>query len=51
MDNLLEQINSPDDLKKLTVLQLPALADQIRQYILSSLCKTGGHLASNLGVV
>ena len=51
MDNLLEQINSPDDLKKLTVPQLPALADQIRQYILSSLCKTGGHLASNLGVV
>jgi 1-deoxy-D-xylulose-5-phosphate synthase len=51
MDNLLEQINCPDDLKKLTVPQLPALADQIRQYILSSLCKTGGHLASNLGVV
>ena len=51
MDNLLEKINSPDDLKKLTVGELPALSEEIRQFILSSLSKTGGHLASNLGII
>ena len=51
MGNLLEQVNTPDDLKKLTVDQLKTLADDIRQLILSSVSKTGGHLASNLGVV
>ncbi|MFQ6035420.1 MAG: 1-deoxy-D-xylulose-5-phosphate synthase [Sedimentisphaerales bacterium] len=51
MDKLLEQINSPDDLKKLQLPQLQALADEIRQFVLSTVSKTGGHLASNLGVV
>ncbi len=51
MSNFLEQINSPDDLKKLSVPQLQALADEIRQFILNSVSKTGGHLASNLGIV
>ena len=51
MGKLLEQINSPDDLKKLALPQLRALADEIRQFILSSVSKSGGHLASNLGVV
>jgi 1-deoxy-D-xylulose-5-phosphate synthase len=51
MDKLLEQINSPDDLKKLAVTQLPQLSEEIRQFILSSISKTGGHLASNLGIV
>ena len=51
MNGLLEQINSPDDLKKLSVHQIEAVADQIRQLILASVSKTGGHLASNLGVV
>jgi 1-deoxy-D-xylulose-5-phosphate synthase len=51
MNNLLEQINSPDDLKKLSVGQLKTLADEIRRFILNSVSKTGGHLASNLGVV
>ena len=51
MSNLLEQINSPDDLKQLSVAQLKALAEEIRQFILSSVSRTGGHLASNLGVV
>ncbi len=51
MGNLLEQVNTPDDLKKLTVDQLKTLADDIRQLILSSVSKTGGHLARNLGVV
>jgi len=51
MAELLEQINSPADLKKLPVQQLNALADEIRRFILSSVAQTGGHLASNLGVV
>jgi len=50
-EGLLEQINSPDDLKKLSAGQLKALADEIRQLIINSVGKTGGHLASNLGVV
>jgi 1-deoxy-D-xylulose-5-phosphate synthase len=51
MAELLEQINSPDDLKELSVSQLNDLADEIRRFILSSVAQTGGHLASNLGVV
>ena len=51
MSELLETINSPDDLKKLAVGQLPGLADEIRRFILGSVSRTGGHLASNLGVV
>ncbi|MBH8601668.1 1-deoxy-D-xylulose-5-phosphate synthase [Thermoactinomyces sp. CICC 23799] len=47
----LEQINSPDELKKLPVEELPKLADEIRRFLIESLSKTGGHLASNLGVV
>jgi len=51
MGELLEQVNSPADLRDLPVPQLKALAEEIRQFILASLSKTGGHLASNLGVV
>ena len=51
MEKLLEQIESPADLKKLSVRQMTGLADEIRQFILTSVSKTGGHLASNLGVV
>jgi 1-deoxy-D-xylulose-5-phosphate synthase len=48
---LLEQIQSPEDLKGLSVDQLPTLAQEIRDFLIESLSKTGGHLASNLGVV
>ncbi len=51
MANLLEQIDNPDDLKKLSLNQLKTLADEIRSFILASVSKTGGHLASNLGAV
>ncbi|MEK4799079.1 1-deoxy-D-xylulose-5-phosphate synthase [Thermoactinomyces sp. FSL K6-2592] len=47
----LEQINSPDELKKLPVEELPKLAEEISRFLIESLSKTGGHLASNLGVV
>ena len=48
---LLEQINSPEDLKRLPREQLVELAAEIRRFLLQSLAVTGGHLGSNLGVV
>ena len=47
----LDSINYPDDLRKLTREELPPLADELRQFILDSVSKTGGHLSSNLGTV
>jgi len=51
MSKFLDQINSPADVKRLSVPELKVLAEEIRQFILDSVSKTGGHLASNLGVV
>jgi 1-deoxy-D-xylulose-5-phosphate synthase len=45
MGQLLEQVNSPADVKKLSVPQLKTLADEIRQFILDSVSKTGVTLA------
>ena len=47
----LEKINSPEDLKKLGIDKLDTLAAEIRQFLVDSVSHTGGHLASNLGVV
>src|ERR1700739_887892 len=51
MAQLLSSINSPLDVKKLTVPQLEILAEEIREELISVLSKTGGHLGPNLGVV
>ena len=51
MCNYLDKINSPEDLKKLNINEMEELADEIRQFLIKSISKTGGHLASNLGVV
>lgn len=48
---LLETITSPADLKKLKPEQLPALANEVRQFLLETVSVTGGHLGSNLGTV
>ncbi len=48
---LLDQINSPDDLKGLSFDQLRTLAGEIRTYLTQTVAKTGGHLAPSLGVV
>src|SRR6266568_5364899 len=48
---LLETINDPSDLKHLSGEQLVALAGEIRQFLLDTVSRTGGHLASNLGCV
>ena len=49
--NLLEKINDPSDLRKLARNQLTPLAHELRQFLLESVSKTGGHLSSNLGTV
>ena len=51
MSKLLGQIDSPQDLKKLSVEELPLLAREIRDTLLETISETGGHLSSNLGVV
>lgn len=51
MTKLLETINGPEDLQTLTLEQLAQLAEEIRDVITHSVSRTGGHLASNLGVV
>jgi len=51
MTKLLEQIDHPIDIKKLDREELEKLCDEIREKILSTVSKNGGHLASNLGVV
>ena len=51
MKKLLDNINSPGDLKKIPVGDLPALAAEIREKIINVVSKTGGHLASSLGAV
>jgi len=48
---LLEEINNPQDLKKLSLEQLPQLAGEIRQRMVEVVSQTGGHLASSLGAV
>jgi len=48
---LLGKINSPEDLRKLSLKELPSLCKEIRQYIINTVTKTGGHLASSLGSV
>lgn len=51
IDQLLERINSPADLRKLPTSSLAGLADELRTYVLESVARTGGHLSSNLGVI
>lgn len=48
---MLEQINTPKDVKKLTIKEKEELAKEIRKYIIEIVSENGGHLASNLGVV
>lgn len=48
---LIDQIKSPQDLKKLTRDELKTLAKQIREFLIDSVFETGGHLSSNLGAI
>jgi 1-deoxy-D-xylulose-5-phosphate synthase len=49
--SLLESVDGPDDLKRLEAAQLPQLAGEIRDFLVSAVAKTGGHLGPNLGAV
>ncbi len=49
--DILSRINSPEDVKKLNKEELPLLCGEIREFLVESVSKTGGHLASNLGAV
>ncbi|HEU5031622.1 MAG TPA: 1-deoxy-D-xylulose-5-phosphate synthase [Spirillospora sp.] len=49
--SLLESIKGPDDLKRLDAAHLSSLAEEIREFLIDAVAKTGGHLGPNLGVV
>ena len=51
MTDLLKNIDSPADLRRLQRSDLPQLADELRHCVLDNVSKTGGHLSSNLGTV
>ena len=51
MTELLKQIDSPEDLRQLTREQLHGLSAELREFLLNSVSRTGGHLSSNLGTV
>lgn len=47
----IEHINSPNDLKKMSIAEMTVLAEEIRELIITKVSACGGHLASNLGVI
>ena len=48
---ILERIKGPEEIKELSQEELTALAQEIREFLIEKISRTGGHLASNLGVV
>lgn len=51
MSNILDEYREPNDIKKMSIIELKQFAGEIRQFLIEKVSKTGGHLASNLGVV
>ncbi|MFR9775701.1 1-deoxy-D-xylulose-5-phosphate synthase [Micromonospora sp. MS34] len=49
--SLLDSVNQPDDLKRLTDGQLRLLAEEVRTFLVDTVCRRGGHLGPNLGMV
>ncbi len=49
--SLLENINTPDELRQLSQEQLPELADELRRFLIQSVSHTGGHLSAGLGTI
>src|SRR6266513_1876136 len=49
--NLLDKINSPEDLRQLPLEKLQPVADEIRQYILETMSRIGGHTGASLGAI
>src|SRR3989344_3514731 len=50
-EHLLETIDSPEDLRRLKEDRLPGLAQEIREYLIDTVARTGGHLSAGLGTV
>ena len=50
MENILDKVNTPEDLRKLNIKEKEQLAKELRETVIKTVSKTGGHLASNLGV-
>ena len=48
---ILDKISKPSDIKDLSIKELEELASELRTFLLENVSKTGGHLASNLGIV
>src|SRR4030095_7531133 len=51
MNGFLAKIKSPDDVKRLSMVELERLAEEIRERLITGVAKTGGHIGPNLGVV
>ena len=51
MYTVLDKVKNPEDVKKLNIEEIDILCDEIRDFLIDTVSKTGGHLASNLGVV
>ena len=49
--NILNKVNSSNDIKSLSAEELPELCEELRKFIIQNVSKTGGHLASNLGTI
>ena len=49
--NILNKVNSSNDVKSLSAAELPELCEELREFIIQNVSKTGGHLASNLGAI
>src|SRR3989338_4406596 len=47
----IDKINSPDDLKKVPISQLPKVCEEYRTFLIETISKTGGHLGASLGAV
>ena len=48
---ILDKVNSPQDVKALSLAEMNKLADEIRDFLIKRVSECGGHLAANLGVV
>ena len=48
---MIERINNVNDVKKLTLTELKKLSSEMQEFIIDNVSNTGGHLASNLGVI
>ena len=51
MSSVLDKVNSPEDIRQLSIQELKQLAQELRDLIISTVSQTGGHLASSLGVI